>query len=156
MRWKSPFTFSFMKFLHHQTVGLCLGVLLLVPWLGGCGGEGGNPGANVNVAAEIQKLSSQTPEDRQNACAALGDAKEKAVSAVKPLITALKDKDDLVRRLAAYALGEIGPKAKEAIPALKEAMQDRDITVVQAAIRAIQVIDPTQKIDGVMAPNVTN
>lgn len=128
-----------------------LGSLLLL-FAVGCSKK---PGSDVNVSAEIANLASDNAETRQNACVKLGEAQEAASPAVKPLIKALQDKDDLVRRLAAYALGEIGPKAKEAIPALKAAMKDLDPTVASTAAGAILNIDPKEKVDP-LGPNVTN
>lgn len=47
-------------------------------------------------------------------------------SVLNKLITAVNDKDPLVRLGAAHALGNVGPAAREAIPALLEAMKDRN------------------------------
>ena len=64
---------------------------------------------------------------------------------VARLITDLKNRDAMVRRVAVVTLGGIGPRAKEAIPALIAALKDDDPGVRQTAAGALGGIGPEAK-----------
>jgi len=70
------------------------------------------------------------------------------VLGMPPLISALKDKDGYVRRVAAWALGEINPKwreteeAKRKVPEFISALKDEDGDVRLAAAEALKEINP--------------
>ena len=64
---------------------------------------------------------------------------------VARLITDLKNRDAMVRRVAVVALGGIGPRAKEVIPALIAALTDDDPGVRQTAAGALGGIGPEAK-----------
>ncbi|MHB8524235.1 MAG: HEAT repeat domain-containing protein [Limisphaerales bacterium] len=103
-----------------------------------------NPGAKVNLQAQIADLKSPDKDKRADACVALGIAGERAAPAVPDLIDLLKDKDEEVRRLAAYALQQIGPKAKAAVPALQELLTTDPSMKVQMQVgNSLRDIDPS-------------
>ena len=64
---------------------------------------------------------------------------------VARLITGLKNRDAMVRRVAVVTLGGIGPEAKEAIPALIAALKDDDPWVRRTAAGALGGIGPEAK-----------
>lgn len=84
-----------------------------------------------------QRLSkSKSDKARVAAAVSLGRLKDKR--ALKPLVTALRDKNKSVRAVAASALGGLGDS--RALPALRRATLDKDKTVRKRATVAIGVI----------------
>lgn len=62
---------------------------------------------------------------------------------IQRLISALKDRTDLIRAGAADALAQIGPGASEAVPALTELLETEfDEKVTAAALRALRKLGP--------------
>ena len=102
--------------------------------------------SQVDIPRETENLTSPDPTIRMLAAEALGSAGPKAVSAVDPLIEALRDPERGVRTVAATALMGIGPKAKKAVPALQTALQQAqaagDREWIGALVLAINEIDP--------------
>jgi HEAT repeat protein len=68
----------------------------------------------------------------------LGQLGPKASKAVPALISALKDADVHVRKLAALALGDIGSDALAGVPALTEACHDQHEAVRHRALMALR------------------
>lgn len=126
------------------------------------------PEAKAAVPALVLALKSEEPATRSCSAFALGrigpDAKaavpalEEALkdtdtsvgysaaealanlSAVSPLIEALKNGTSRERHFAAFGLGCIGPGAKAAVPALTDALNDKDESVRYAAVVALKKI----------------
>jgi HEAT repeat protein len=69
--------------------------------------------------------------------------------AVKPLIAALKDKDENVRKQAAYALGKIGDA--QAVEPLSAALEDNDARVRRGAAEALRKIGDAQAVEPLIA-----
>src|SRR3954451_24463806 len=78
-----------------------------------------------------ESLSDKDSEHRQQALAALSTVEASDTAALERAMTALHDKDVLVRRAAALALGNM--KATAALPNLKEALDDDSPEVSFAA-----------------------
>lgn len=92
--------------------------------------------ADARVAELTKLLASSSDKARLSAVAALARLNDR--TALKPLVTALRDPSPQVRALAATALGRLGHKA--ALPALKAAAADADASVrTQAREAAIAV-----------------
>jgi hypothetical protein len=76
------------------------------------------------VPALVQVLrESESPELREQAAVALARMGPDAAAAVAPLITALDDPDEGVRKNAIRALGQIGPAASKAVPELVDILK---------------------------------
>jgi HEAT repeat protein len=119
-----------------------LSLLVLPLFFISCSREPAGPGANIDVAANTERLKSANPTERMDAAANLGMAGEKAAPAIPELISLLKDPNPEVRRLAAYALGEIGPKASAAVPELKAMTRDRNAETAMQAVHSLRNIEP--------------
>lgn len=92
------------------------------------------PTAIESQASRLRSaLSTGTPEDREQAVAALGRRRD--ASAVGPLARALADSDAEVRRAAIDSLAEIG--GADAAGALGLALRDADPRIREAAVNAL-------------------
>ena len=92
--------------------------------------------------AEMAKLLQSTEKDlRARGAHVLAMFGEKGASQIPALVTALKDKEPQVQKLACFALGEIGKPAAKALPAIKELTTAKDEGVQQAAFDAIDQIE---------------
>ncbi len=85
----------------------------------------------------------KTEKERIAAVTALGRLNDK--KALKPLVTAMKDKSATVRAVAAIALGKLGHRA--ALPALREASNDGDALVSKRAKEAVVLINAANGIE---------
>jgi HEAT repeat protein len=95
---------------------------------------------NINDSREIKQLIASLKDERQGANTA--DALVKiGKSAVKPLITALKDKNKEIRKNAARALGEI--KDRRAVKPLIAALEEEDKEFREIVVEALgRIKDP--------------
>jgi HEAT repeat protein len=116
-------------------------------YLTGCGGDGAPKvvAKDIDVAALMDQLMSDSVEDRLNALIELGDGRENAAPAIDLVGEVLtEDKDPKVREMAAYVLMMMGENAgKPALPTLKEAFEnEKHPTVKINIINAWSAIDP--------------
>jgi hypothetical protein len=98
-------------------------------------------GATESKADRLGDLSqrlSKSKSDKARVAAAVSLGRLKDKRALKPLVTALRDKNKSVRAVAASALGGLGDS--RALPALRRATLDKDKTVRKRATVAIGVI----------------
>ena len=95
------------------------------------------PNAKAAVPALIDGLKDENL--RFNAAIALGQI---GTASIAPLIEALKDHEEDVRKSAASALGQIGPDAKAARPHLVDVLEDENAAVRASAARALGQIGP--------------
>jgi HEAT repeat protein len=89
----------------------------------------------------IQTLQSSVSKQRKQAVAALGHVGAADPRAIPALMTAVKDRDAIVRQEAVLALLNIGPEAKEAVAALTEATKDKDAKVRSYATKALSIVN---------------
>lgn len=94
------------------------------------------------LAALIEELKDERIQVRIEAVFAL---RRCGAPAVPALISAVKDREGRVRRVAAIALGRIGPAARDAVPALIGALSDADRYVRYPAAVALERIGPAAK-----------
>ena len=92
-----------------------------------------------------------TERERIAACTALARLGHK--SALRPLVTALKDANPTVRGIAAAGLGKLGHRA--ALPALRQAQRDADPVVQKRVAEAIVQICTANNLPVVAAPSTT-
>jgi len=83
---------------------------------------------SVEVAPLVSLLESGTREQKYGACVALGQAGEKAVTAIPTLMKTFETEDNWLKSLAAEALAKMGDAGQQAIPLLMKvaAKQDPD------------------------------
>lgn len=102
----------------------------------------GHAPAPARAGDRIAELTAQldpakTEKERIAAVTALGRLNDK--KALKPLVTAMRDKSATVRAVAALALGKLGHRA--ALPALREASNDADPLVSKRAKEAVIAVN---------------
>lgn len=112
-------------------------------------GAGATAHAEVDRVAELsaQIEPKRSEKERIAAVTALGRLEDK--KALKPLVTALRDKSATVRAIAALSLGKLGHRA--ALPALREASKDGDALVQKRAKEAIAAIAEANGLDAEVA-----
>jgi hypothetical protein len=93
--------------------------------------------AASETGALVQQLRSSNVEKRRDAAKELQGEDIDADLAVPALITALKDKDKIVRRFSAAALGQLGREQKRVIHALAARLNDEEPSVATAALEAL-------------------
>ena len=135
-----------IKFLK-KLITLITTLAIATTYLTGCGGDGSPKvvAKDIDVAALMDQLMSDSGQEKLNALIELGDGRENAAPAIDLVIEVLtEDKDPKVREMAAYALMMMGEKAgKPALPALKEALEkEKNPTVKINIINAWSAIDP--------------
>ena len=81
-------------------------------------------GGGVDVTALINALDHKEAKNRASAAKSLGDMGPDAKLAVRRLVKAVKDPDELTSRAAAEALIKIGAPGRDDLPALLEALKD--------------------------------
>jgi|GEM_PF-1130307 len=114
------------------------------------------PAAHADEAARVAQLSAvlgsnQSERDRVAACTALARLNDK--TALRPLVSALKDASPSVRGIAAAGLGKLGHRA--ALPALRAAQSDSDEVVQKRAAEAIVRICDANNLAVAAAPTAT-
>jgi len=102
----------------------------------GLGLAGGT--AQADRIGDLSARLSKAKSDKARVAAAVSLGRLKDKRALKPLVTALRDKNNVVRAVAASALGGLGDT--RALPALRRATLDKDVTVRKRATQAIGVI----------------
>lgn len=121
-----------------RTVGVAI-VCLFVPFL------------LLAQSSDRQKLVDRLAKDlRSRDAATRAEAAESLgntgyAEAIEPLVTALKDRDPMVREAAAGALWDASKVARPAIPALREALSDPSSGVVARAAGALIAMDESPK-----------
>jgi HEAT repeat protein len=119
-----------------QSASPCAFLLCLLA-CAGCGKE-------KTTGEMVNDLKSGQGRDKISAARSLAEREEDPAKVIPPLIEALKDKSQNVRRSSAISLGSYGEKAKDAIPALKVLQKDGDARVREAAGVALSRIDPSR------------
>jgi len=97
------------------------------------------------VPGLVELLKSPDADCRKRAIFALGQIGPAAHAALKSLIAALADREEVVQAGAAQVLQAMGPKASEAVPALIAHLQARSAEVRAAAAAALGHIEAGAK-----------
>ncbi len=115
-----------------------LGPFLFAVFMGpvsdACPGRASGPEQRSRIERLIRALAGPHKQARINAANELEDLGPAAKDATIPLINALQDEDEDVRRIAANALGAIGRKA---IPQLVKCLSSEDRLVRYGAVAAL-------------------
>ena len=108
------------------------------------------PGASDAESVIITALGDANPAVRANAAHALGTIEANGQS-VGPLVAALGDEDEQVRRCVALSLLRLGPRAQDATEALRQtALEDANRYVQAKALEALQRIGSPEAMDSAL------
>jgi len=94
-----------------------------------------------NIERLIKELDSDDDDKKKKAIIEISKLKDN--TAVKPLLSTLKDPNDDIRMWSAEALGQIGDRSAYVLDALVDTLLDSSEVVREVAVKAMMKVDPS-------------